>query len=53
MEVARDTIAPDFVPEDYFTAAAIGVHNLQPVSARPYFAAVDAFGSAADSPRGS
>jgi hypothetical protein len=51
MEVARDTIAPDFAPEDYLTAAAIGVHNLQPISARPYLSAVDAFGSAADSPR--
>jgi hypothetical protein len=51
MEVARDTIAPDFVPEDYYRAAVIGVHNLQPISAGPYLSAVDAFGSAADTPR--
>jgi hypothetical protein len=51
MEVARDTVAPDFVPEDAITAAAIGVHNLQPVSAGPYLSAVRAFGSAADRPQ--
>ena len=49
IEVARDVVAPDFVPEDVFTAAVIGVHNL-PVSAGPYLSAVDAFGSPADSP---
>jgi hypothetical protein len=49
IEVARDVVAPDFVPEDAFTAAVIGVHNL-PVSAGPYLSAVDAFGSPADTP---
>jgi hypothetical protein len=48
MEVARGVVVPDFAPENLFTAAVIGVHNLQPISARPYFSAVDAFGSAAD-----
>ena len=49
IEVARDVVAPDFVPEDVFTAAIIGVHNL-PISAGPYLSAVDAFGSPADTP---
>ncbi|MDQ1741462.1 MAG: hypothetical protein QOE53_3114 [Pseudonocardiales bacterium] len=50
IEVARDVVAPDFVPEDVYTAAGIGVHNLQPVSAGRYLSAVDAFGSPADTP---
>ncbi len=51
LEVARDTVAPNFTPENGFTIPAIGNHNLI-IAAGPYLSAVDAFGSAADRPGG-
>jgi hypothetical protein len=51
MEVARQGIAPNFMPEDLFTGATIGNYSLLYVAARPYFSAVAAYGSAADSPQ--
>lgn len=51
MQVARNSISPDFTPENGFTIPAIGNHNLI-IAAGPYLSAVDAFGSSADSPAG-
>lgn len=50
LEIARAVVDPAFAPEDESTAAAIGVHNMQPVVAGSYLSATDDFGSPADSP---
>jgi hypothetical protein len=51
MEIARGIVSPNFGPEqDPFVVEVIGNHNLEPIQATTYFSAVDAFGSAADSP---
>jgi hypothetical protein len=49
LQVARGLTAPSFRPEDPSIVAIIGVHNMVPIDAGPYFSAIDAFGSAADS----
>lgn len=51
VEIARDVVSPTFNPENGFTIPIIGNHNL-PIEAGSYLSAVDAFGSAADSPSG-
>jgi F0F1-type ATP synthase membrane subunit c/vacuolar-type H+-ATPase subunit K len=52
LEVSRDVVHPTFAPENGFVTAIIGVHNMQPVIAGPYFKAIDTFGSPADDPAG-
>lgn len=49
IEVARDSVAPDFQPEDAATTAAIGVHNLAPLTAGAFLSGTASFGSPADS----
>jgi hypothetical protein len=51
MQIARNSISPDFMPETGFTTSALGNHNLV-ITAGPYLSAVDAFGSSADTPAG-
>jgi hypothetical protein len=51
LQVTRNVVAPNFYPEDFLTAGEIGNASLVDVlSAGPYFSAVRAFGSAADTP---
>jgi hypothetical protein len=48
LEIARDEVRPNFVPEDIITAGVIHSASLVFVPAGPYFSAVDAYGSIAD-----
>jgi hypothetical protein len=48
LEVARGHVAPSFAPETMAVTNVIGVHNMTPITAGPYFSAIDSFGSPAD-----
>jgi hypothetical protein len=50
MEVARNVVAPDFTPVNLLNVGFTG-GGLSGVSAGPYFSAIDAFGSPADTPQ--
>jgi hypothetical protein len=51
LQVARGIARPDFAPEGLFNIAIMGDHNLTPITAGPYFSAIDEWGSSADKPR--
>jgi hypothetical protein len=51
MQVARNVVAPSFTPVSYLNVGLTGHGGLLSVSAGPYFSAVDAFGSPADTPQ--
>jgi hypothetical protein len=51
LQAARGIVSPDFVPENIYNIALMGDHNLTPITAGPYFSAVDEWGSSADTPR--
>ncbi len=50
LEISRGLVAPGFAPENIFTTAVTGNHNLGVVTAGPYFSATHSFGSPADRP---
>jgi len=51
LEVARNVVAPNFMPINLVTAALTGRNGFLSVAAGPYFSAIDSFGSIADSPQ--
>jgi hypothetical protein len=51
LQTARGLVSPTFFPESASAVPIIGFHSMQALDAGSYFAAVDSYGSPADTPR--